>query len=232
MDKEEHNSSSQRPDSSTNQPNDAGPQGQGSSGPEASTRMRILDAALHEFAAHGVAGARVDRIAKAAGVNKAMIYYHFDSKEELYHTILDEFFYDVISKIRREVGAESTLEARLRVLAEHYNEVFAKDRTVLRLMLRELANPDSPVPERVAGRMRETGLPQQLQAAFVDERQSGAVREVDGRQAMSSFIAMNIGFFMMLPIIQRVLEIEDLEQFIQERKSAVVDIFLHGVRTR
>lgn len=232
MYKEEYNSSNQGSDHSPSQPNEADSEGQGSSGPEASTRKRILDAALGEFATRGVAGARVDRIAKTAGVNKAMIYYHFDSKEELYHTILDEFFYDVISKIRREVGAESTLEDRLRVLAEHYNEVFAQDRAVLRLMLRELANPDSPVPERVARRMQETGLPQQLQAAFLDERQSGAVRELDGRQAMSSFIAMNIGFFVMLPIIQRVLEIDDLEQFIQERKSAVVDIFLLGVRIR
>ena len=48
------------------------------------TRTRILDAALGEFSALGLAGARMDQIAAAAGVNKALLYYHFDSKEKLY----------------------------------------------------------------------------------------------------------------------------------------------------
>lgn len=202
------------------------------SGDERSTRRRILDAALTEFATRGTGGARVDRIARDAGVNKAMIYYHFSSKEELYHTVLDEFFYDVISRIRREVGTESDLEDSLRVLAEHYNDIFAAHTSVLQLMLRELANPDSPVPGRVAQRMAETGLPQQLQSAFIAGRESGAIRQVDERHAISSFIVMNIGFFMMAPVIQRVLGIENLEEFVRERKATVVDIFLHGVKTR
>ena len=48
------------------------------------TRARILDAALGEFSSLGMAGARMDQIAAAAGVNKALLYYHFDSKENLY----------------------------------------------------------------------------------------------------------------------------------------------------
>jgi AcrR family transcriptional regulator len=53
------------------------------------TKARILDAAFREFAEHGVAGARVDRIAKSAGCNKNLIYVYFDSKEALFATVLD-----------------------------------------------------------------------------------------------------------------------------------------------
>ena len=42
----------------------------------AGMRLRILEAAKQEFAAHGLAGARVDRIAEKAGANKRMLYYH------------------------------------------------------------------------------------------------------------------------------------------------------------
>jgi AcrR family transcriptional regulator len=52
------------------------------------TRQRILEAAFAEFAAHGFAGARVDRIAKAAGCNKNLIYIYFDSKEGLFDATL------------------------------------------------------------------------------------------------------------------------------------------------
>jgi AcrR family transcriptional regulator len=52
------------------------------------TRERILEAALAEFSAHGIAGARVDRIAQAAGCNKNLIYIYFEDKETLFTTVL------------------------------------------------------------------------------------------------------------------------------------------------
>src|SRR5579864_5447913 len=52
-------------------------------------RLRILKAAKEEFAAHGLAGARVDRIAAKAGANKRMLYYHVGKKDELYLAVLE-----------------------------------------------------------------------------------------------------------------------------------------------
>ncbi len=52
------------------------------------TKARLLDAAFTEFAAYGIAGARVDRIAEAAGVNKRMIYVYFGNKEQLFEEVL------------------------------------------------------------------------------------------------------------------------------------------------
>jgi TetR/AcrR family transcriptional regulator len=52
----------------------------------------ILAAAAIEFAERGFAGARVDRIARRARVNKAMLYYHFKSKQRLYRTLLRRMF--------------------------------------------------------------------------------------------------------------------------------------------
>jgi AcrR family transcriptional regulator len=53
------------------------------------TRQRLLDAASEEFAARGIAGARVDRIAQAARSNKAQIYHYFGSKEGLFEAVFD-----------------------------------------------------------------------------------------------------------------------------------------------
>jgi AcrR family transcriptional regulator len=52
------------------------------------TRKRILDAATAEFAEHGIAGARVDRIAAAAQANKAQLYAYFGNKDKLFDTVL------------------------------------------------------------------------------------------------------------------------------------------------
>lgn len=53
------------------------------------SRQLILDAARDEFAGHGLAGARVDRIAASASVNKRLIYYYFGSKDDLFTAVLE-----------------------------------------------------------------------------------------------------------------------------------------------
>jgi AcrR family transcriptional regulator len=55
-------------------------------------RKRILEAATAEFARYGYGGARIDRIAKAAGANKRMIYYHVGKKDVLYLAILESVY--------------------------------------------------------------------------------------------------------------------------------------------
>jgi AcrR family transcriptional regulator len=53
-------------------------------------RTRLLDAAFAEFAQHGLAGARVDRIAEAAQANKGLIYVYYGNKEQLFDTVLTQ----------------------------------------------------------------------------------------------------------------------------------------------
>ncbi|MEI8411347.1 MULTISPECIES: TetR family transcriptional regulator [unclassified Kribbella] len=63
------------------------------------TRTRILAAATEEFAARGIAGARVNRIAEVAGCNKAMLYAYFGSKDGLFDAVytaaVDAYLADV-----------------------------------------------------------------------------------------------------------------------------------------
>ncbi len=59
------------------------------------TQATILAAATHEFARHGLGGARVDRIASRAGSNKRMLYYYFGSKEKLFLAVLEKTYADI-----------------------------------------------------------------------------------------------------------------------------------------
>ncbi len=68
------------------------------------TRRRLLDAALTEFAERGLAGARVDRIGAAAGVNKAQIYHHFGSKDGLFEAVFDA----VVERTLTEIPIDPT----------------------------------------------------------------------------------------------------------------------------
>lgn len=61
------------------------------------TRQRLLDAAAEEFAARGIAGARVDRIARAARSNKAQIYHYYGSKDGLFDAVFDRIVKATVS---------------------------------------------------------------------------------------------------------------------------------------
>jgi AcrR family transcriptional regulator len=82
------------------------------------SRDRLLAAAAAEFAARGFAGASVDRIARVAGVNKAMIYYHFKSKAALYRAILRDMFAAVDARVQATVTAPIPLDDKIRRFVE------------------------------------------------------------------------------------------------------------------
>lgn len=63
------------------------------------SKERLLVAATDEFAAHGVAGARVDRIAAAAGVNKAQMYGWFGSKDGLFEAVFERHLHRIVDVV-------------------------------------------------------------------------------------------------------------------------------------
>jgi len=82
------------------------------------SRRRLVRAAAAEFAARGFAGANVDRIARAARVNKAMIYYHFASKAALYREILRDMFEAVAVRVEEASQMESRPDVKVRAFVE------------------------------------------------------------------------------------------------------------------
>ena len=63
------------------------------------TRRRLLEAARQEFAAYGIAGSRVDRIAAAARSNKAQIYHYFGSKDGLFDAVFDDMCRETVDAV-------------------------------------------------------------------------------------------------------------------------------------
>src|SRR5436190_23918806 len=100
---------------------------------------QILHAAALEFAERGYAGARVDRIARRARVNKAMLYYHFSSKERLYRTLLRQMFTRAAERLRAIADGDGTSAEKVdRAIAGM--AAFIREHTFFpAIMLREVA---------------------------------------------------------------------------------------------
>jgi AcrR family transcriptional regulator len=113
----------------------------------------ILDAAATVFAEHGFAGARVEAIAKAAGINKAMLYYRVGDKARLYELVVMRHFGRVAEAVeqadaRADAGGGDPLE-RLKAILAALAALFEKDPRLPRIMAWELASQGKSLPPQV-----------------------------------------------------------------------------------
>ncbi len=103
------------------------------------SRNRIIAAACAEFAARGFDGAKVDRIAARARVNKAMIYYHFHSKRALYRELLHGMLSEMVERIRPIAAADLSPFQKLDAFVEELVSAGLAKPHLPPIMLREIA---------------------------------------------------------------------------------------------
>jgi AcrR family transcriptional regulator len=108
--------------------------------PHSATRQRILAAAREEFGAHGFDATTVDRIARRARVNKAMIYYHFANKRALYSCIIRDLFRPISESLRFAAAETAPPDQKLDRLIEAAVRSVDESTHFLPIFLREIAD--------------------------------------------------------------------------------------------
>src|ERR1700747_2369940 len=110
----------------------------GTRGQPEERRAAILKAAAHEFAQHGIAGARTDAIAREARVNKALLYYYFADKETLYGAVLEEAFSGLKNTVFRVLDSDLPPRQKMMAYVGAYFDYIASNQLYPRLMQREM----------------------------------------------------------------------------------------------
>lgn len=107
---------------------------------EAETAGGILDAAEALFAGQGFSATTIKQIGAAAGVNPALIYYYFGSKEELYRQLLRRLFSAIASRGTAGLEQSPSPEGAVRALLGVQSQVLMEHPSIPRLLARELAD--------------------------------------------------------------------------------------------
>jgi AcrR family transcriptional regulator len=129
---------------------------------EKGTKQKILDSALEEFSKHGLAGSRVEQIAERAGVNKAMLYYHYSSKENLYQEVIESIFRVATERLSEILITPQSLEEIFKEMIEFYTDLFTSQPAFTPILIRELANSESRIIESIAEFISASGAPVQI----------------------------------------------------------------------
>ena len=141
------------------------------------SREAVRRAAEREFAAHGLAGAGVDTIARRAGVNKAMIYYHFSSKLGLYREVLRDGFRALLADARAVLDQPLPPIDKLDAYVSVLLRAGARRKHLVPMMLREIAGGGRQLDPETLRLL--TGLFQVVRQILDEGRRRGEFREID-----------------------------------------------------
>ncbi len=101
-------------------------------------REKILKAADRVFGDMGFDGATVRKIADISKTNKALIHYHFRSKEGLFESVLDQYFEELSKNIQGALISNTPLSQRLTRVFERYLDFLGKNRNFVHIIHREI----------------------------------------------------------------------------------------------
>jgi TetR/AcrR family transcriptional regulator len=205
------------------------------------TRARILEAATQEFSANGLAGARTEQIAEAAGVNKALLYYYFRSKDALYAAALESVAARMAAASMSVLALEcSAGERLLRTALNHFDRIYSQpvfqtlmQQEMIRLRKGE-SNMGSPLVEKLFRPMGDKML-----AVAEEGIRLAELIPVESSQLIYAVLGPNVFYFLSAPMMRLVAELNAFDPAALEfRRRATVEflgkaIFIdreHGAR--
>jgi TetR/AcrR family transcriptional regulator len=194
----------------------------------AETRAAILRAAADVFARAGLAGARTDAIARAAQVNKALLYYYFKSKDRLYSAVLEdhleEFSRRALAILRARDSARAIV---LRYVSMHFDFISARP-YYPRLFQRFMMSGGATF-ERLA---RKYFVPLGREFIAVIERGARAreFRKVDSAHAAISLVGLTVFYFVSAPVTRLVGRFDPYApEHLARRKEQVLEFIRYGL---
>jgi TetR/AcrR family transcriptional regulator len=189
------------------------------------TRKSILRAAIREFSAHGLAGARTDAIAESAKVNKALLYYYFKSKSGLYAAALEEASENAMGGVLAALDpGHSPGERLLRTALNHFDRIFTQSEfqsLMQHEMVRFRLGESEAAPLLVKNFFKP--LLGKLQDAVHEGIETGELCEMDWLQLVYAMLGANVLYFLSAPMMRLALPFNPLENAaIQSRRKSAV----------
>src|SRR6202790_498054 len=164
---------------------------------------RIVATAEQIFAEQGLAGARMDDIARVAKVNKALLYYYFRSKEELFRFVLET----LLSQLREGVGSRSASNLapsrRLAGVVDNFFDFVQRHPNYPRLVQRVMMTR-GPNLEWIVSEYYKP-LHVQLVGLIEEGISAGEFRRVDTRNTALTVVSIMVFYFAAAPVLSRIL---------------------------
>jgi TetR/AcrR family transcriptional regulator len=202
------------------------------------TERRILDAAHTVFLRRGTAGARMQEIAREAGVNPALLHYYFRSKERLGAAVFQRAAAQLLPNVIRILASDAELEDKVAQVVEVELTRLSETPYLPGYIISELTHHPQRVPQlfaTIVGKApAEVGaLVRARLGEQIGERvRAGRMRPIEPEQFAINLIALCIFPFAAKPMLAALLGFDDaaFAAFIDRRRQELAPFFLRALQ--
>jgi len=186
-----------------------------------SAREKILKAADELFGEVGFDAATTREIARRSGVNKALIHYHFETKEALLSHVLDRYYGRLSETLNESIGAGDTVRERIVRMVDGYMDFLDANRNFSRIVQREASGGGNL--ERIRRHMKPLfEIGKRLLVETYPATRSG---ELAAEQLLITFYGMIVGYFSYDAVLEYLLQTDPLSpKNLAARKRHIVRV--------
>ncbi len=194
--------------------------------PYSDTEQKILNAAQEVFLKKGLVGARMQEIADAAGINKALLHYYFRSKDKLFMEIVKSHVGDFFPKIFNIWMDDLDFDKKVKKFVSEYISFFISNTDLPWFFI----NVVHQNPEMILSIIKIADIPNMdnLQKQLNAEAGKGVIKKVEAHHFLLTLISLCIFPLIASPLLKLTFEFSDDEfrKILEERKKIVSQIIL------
>lgn|SRR5262249_46055659 len=202
------------------------------------TEQRILDAAHAVFMRRGTAGARMQDIAKEAGVNQALLHYYFRTKERLSEAVFRRAAMQLLPRVVEVLEGPADLDEKVRQIVQIELDVLSRAPSLPGYLIGELHHHPERASQLVAAltgltpaavRPRLLGT---LRRQLAEAARAGRIRPIAPEQFLVNLIALCIFPFAARHMMTAMLGLDrqGFDAFIERRRHELAPFFLGALR--
>jgi TetR/AcrR family transcriptional regulator len=169
------------------------------------SKEQILDAAQRLFAVQGFSATTIKQIAQAAEVNSALLYYYFDDKEQLYHSVLERLASRLIGRTLGGLQANASPSERIAGFIEAQVETFMANPELPKLFMREMLDHDAAHAVEQIQHLAATSFKGLCDTIAEGQKQGTFRSDLDPKFAAISTVGQVVYFFLARPAVRILL---------------------------
>ena len=195
--------------------------------------MAILTAARKVFTHKGYSAARMEDIAREAGINRALLHYYFRSKDRMFDLVFEQRIREFFVGLAQIMSRPLPLFDKIRAIVEHDINMILVQPDLPIFIMQELTQS----PDRLIAVAKNSGIgPATMMKAFraqvkeaVDKK---LIRPIEGGQLLINIMSLCVYPFVAKPMIKAVQDLDDdqFDKMIRKRRQEVPEFIIDAIK--
>lgn len=200
---------------------------------EQNTEEKILLAAHKVFSKTGFAGARMDDIAKEAGINRALLHYYYRSKDKLFELVFHKNFMEFVEGLVKINLSGMDLFSKIEAIVQHQIDSNLKNPNLASFILHELnTNPEIIVGMANTKSKGLNNLYQVFEKSVEEAYQNNLILKTDAKQLWMNTVSMAMFPFIGRPMISEAFKLNEKSflKLMEERKKTIPAFIIQSIK--